>query len=147
MRSVSLNDRPKRRGGGDVGRRRSHVIADISMRSANPPCWVRCSCGERFEAPSPQGISDLYEKHTGVKPPELDLGPTRPARPARGDRWSRPWATIVEANAALGDALDHGWPIQTDRIDWRDTNDQINAVGRNLLLLQKRVAEHMAANP
>jgi hypothetical protein len=64
-----------------------------------------------------------------------------------GDEWTAGWERMVEGSALLGKALDGGWPIQSDRTlrGWGEINDQITAVGRNLLLLQKRVAGHMAA--
>jgi hypothetical protein len=63
------------------------------------------------------------------------------------DAWTNGWARVVDGMTELGDALDNGWPIQSDRTHrgWAEVFDQINAVGRNLLLFQKRVATHMTA--
>jgi hypothetical protein len=63
------------------------------------------------------------------------------------DEWTEGWAKMVAGSALLGAALDQGWPVQSDRTvrGWGEVNDQVTAVGRNLLLFQKRVAAHMAA--
>jgi len=77
------------------------------------------------------------------------FGPNRKVEALRDDvdEWTAGWEKVVAGSALLGAALDGGWPIQSDRTlrGWGEVNDQITAVGRNLLLLQKRVAAHMAA--
>jgi len=76
------------------------------------------------------------------------FGPNQKREPLRDDvdEWTEGWAKMVAGSALLGAALDGSWPIQSDRTlrGWGEVNDQITAVGRNLLLFQKRVAAHMA---
>ena len=66
---------------------------------------------------------------------------------AEADEWTKAWASVVDAFAALGAKLDDGWPVQSDRTHrgWGEVNDQINSAGRTLLHFQKRVRLHLAA--
>jgi len=77
------------------------------------------------------------------------FGPTQKRDALRDDvdEWTEGWVKMVAGSALLGAALDQGWPVQSDRTlrGWGEVNDQVTAVGRNLLLFQKRVAAHMAA--
>ena len=41
----------------------THVIRDIRMRQADPPCWVVCSCGWRGEAPTAEILKIAFGLH------------------------------------------------------------------------------------
>jgi len=63
------------------------------------------------------------------------------------DEWTAAWKRVVVSLADLGEKLDHGWPVVTDRTrrGWQEINSEIDSAGRTLLYFQKRVRAHLKA--
>lgn len=67
------------------------------------------------------------------------------------DDWTGAWAMARDGVARLGGALDHGWPLQSDRTlrGWREVNDEItalvSAIERDVSLFRRRVRAFIVA--